>query len=87
MAYGKTQAAMSTAYHHGPSDGINGRTSEVDILMRAAKKINERDALTQKMRELDNEINELCREYGDVMRVWGVSITVLRRALQARGIA
>lgn len=87
MAYGKTQVATSTSYHPIPPAGISGRDIELDVLNRAAEKIKERDELTQKMRELDNEINVLCREYGDVMRVWGVSITVLRRALQARGIA
>ena len=58
--------------------------SEQQVINEAAQLLAQRDMLTQQLRALDATISNCCREYGDVMRVWGVSPEHLRRAVNAR---
>lgn len=87
MANGKIPTETSTVYLRSRFDGISGRSSEADILKRAAEKINERDALTERLRELDNEISGLCLEFSAASGSWGINLTILRREMKLRGIA
>lgn len=58
--------------------------NEKQVITEAAALLAERDALAAKMRELDGRITQCCRDYGDVMRLWGVSPVHLRRAVDSR---
>ena len=59
---------------------------ERDILQDAATAMTERDRLYTALRDLDERITALCREYGDCTRRWGYAPHHLRRAVEARGL-
>jgi hypothetical protein len=59
---------------------------ERDILQDAAAAIAEHDRHYSAMRDLDERITALCREYGDCTRRWGYAPHHLRRAVEARGL-
>ena len=59
---------------------------ERDILQDAAAAMEEHDRLYSALRGLDEQINALCREYGDCTRRWGYAPHHLRRAVEARGL-
>jgi len=59
---------------------------ERDILQDAATALAEHDRLYGAMRDLDERIGALCREYGDCTRRWGYAPHHLRRAVEARGL-
>lgn len=59
---------------------------ERDILQDAAAAIAEHDRLYGALRDLDERIGTLCREYGDCTRRWGYAPHHLRRAVEARGL-
>lgn len=59
---------------------------ERDILQDAATAMAEHDRLYGAMRDLDDRIEALCREYGDCTRRWGYAPHHLRRAVEARGL-
>jgi hypothetical protein len=59
---------------------------ERDILQDAAAAIAEHDRLYSAMRDLDERIAALCREFGDATRRWGYAPLHLRRAVEARGL-
>lgn len=59
---------------------------ERDILQDAAAALAEHDRLYGAMRDLDERITALCREYGDCTRRWGYAPHHLRRAVEARGL-
>jgi hypothetical protein len=46
----------------------------------------EHDRLYSALRDLDERIGALCREYGDCTRRWGYAPHHLRRAVEARGL-
>lgn len=59
---------------------------ERDILQDAAAALAEHDRLYGALRDLDERITALCREYGDCTRRWGYAPHHLRRAVEARGL-
>ena len=59
---------------------------ERDILQDAATAMAEHDRLYSALRDLDEHINALCREFGDATRRWGYAPHHLRRAVEARGL-
>ena len=59
---------------------------ERDILQDAAAASGEHDRLYSALRDLDERIGTLCREYGDCTRRWGYAPHHLRRAVEARGL-
>lgn len=59
---------------------------ERDILQDAAAAMVEHDRLYSALRDLDERIGTLCREYGDCTRRWGYAPHHLRRAVEARGL-
>ena len=59
---------------------------ERDILQDAAAAIAEHDRLHNALRDLDERIGALCREFGDATRRWGYAPLHLRRAVEARGL-
>ena len=59
---------------------------ERDILQDAATAMVEHDRLYSALRDLDERIGALCREYGDCTRRWGYAPHHLRRAVEARGL-
>ena len=68
---------------------MNNATSprqERDILQEAATAMAEHDRLYSALRDLDERITALCREYGDCTRRWGYAPHHLRRAVEARGL-
>ena len=68
---------------------MNNATSprlERDILQDAAAALAEHDRLYSTARALDARIGALCREYGDVKRLYAFAPHHLRRAVEARGL-
>jgi hypothetical protein len=59
---------------------------ERDILQDAAAAIGEHDRLYSALRDLDERIGALCREYGDCTRRWAYAPRHLRNACTARGL-
>jgi hypothetical protein len=59
---------------------------ERDILQDAATALAEHDRLYSALRDLDERIGALCREYGDCTRRWAYAPHHLRRAVEARGL-
>ena len=59
---------------------------ERDILQDAATAMAEHDRLYSALRDLDERIGALCREYGNCTRRWGYAPHHLRRAVEARGL-
>ncbi len=59
---------------------------ERDILQDAATAMAEHDRLHSALRDLDERIAGLCREFGDATRRWGYAPLHLRRAVEARGL-
>lgn len=59
---------------------------EVSILTKASAMFYERDALADKLRTLDYQIQNQCLEYGQAMRVWMFTPLMLRKACKSRGL-
>jgi hypothetical protein len=59
---------------------------ERDILQDAAAAIAEHDRLHSALRDLDERIAALSREYRDCTQSWGYAPLHLRRAVEARGL-
>ena len=59
---------------------------ERDILQDAATAMAEHDRLHSALRDLDERIEALFREFGDATRRWGYAPLHLRRAVEARGL-
>jgi hypothetical protein len=59
---------------------------ERDILQDAAAAIAEHDRLHSATRVLDERITALCREYGDVKRLYGFAPHHLRKSCAAHGL-
>lgn len=62
------------------------RTSELDVLNIAADALRERDRLEQAMRDSNDRIRQLCRDWGDAAGLWGVAPHHLAQACRARGL-
>ena len=60
--------------------------TDMDILRDAADALREHDRLRQAMRDSDNRLRVLCRQYGEAARVWGVAPHHLAQACKARGL-
>jgi len=59
---------------------------ERDILQDAAAALAEHDRLYGAMRDLDERIGTLCREYGDVKRLYAFAPHHLRKICAAHGM-
>ena len=57
---------------------------EEEVVARAELALAKKDAIKDQLRQIDEEIRQCCKEYGEVMRVWGWSEDMLRRAVNAR---
>ena len=55
-----------------------------DLIHRAAQALAELDRATAAQRAAQARVDAMCREYGDAVRVWGVSPYHLRQAVEAR---
>jgi hypothetical protein len=56
----------------------------LDIIKRSKKAFKRADKIAQEKREVENEIRNLCREYGEACRVWNWQPHMLRQAVDAR---
>ena len=68
--------------------GINSVFSDLpdqEFFSAAAAYFTKRDALEAEMREIDRDISAVCRVFGDRLKLWGMSPTILRRELKLRG--
>lgn len=61
-------------------------TDEMAILREAAEALREYERRRQELKASEETLRVLCRRYGDVVRLWGVSPVHLRRACEARGL-
>lgn len=61
-------------------------TEEMAILREAAEALREHERRRQELKVSEEALRVLCRRYGDVVRLWGVSPVHLRRACEARGL-
>lgn len=57
---------------------------ELEIIKKARKAFDRADKIAAAKRQSDEEIRVLCREYGDVMGVWGWQSYMLRKEVDAR---
>jgi hypothetical protein len=55
-----------------------------DIMTRAALALAALDRAEVARRMAQAEVDAVCREYGDAMRVWGIGPHHLRQAVEAR---
>lgn len=55
-----------------------------EIIKKAHKAFKRADKLAREKRDNENEIRLLCREYGEVTKVWGWQSHMLRQAVEAR---
>lgn len=62
------------------------RVDEVEILMDAAAALQAQDLLKKMLRENEQHLRKLCREYDKAANVWGFQVHHLRRACEARGL-
>lgn len=60
--------------------------TDADLLQQAAEALREADRLRDAVRDSDNRLRALCRQYGQATRVWGFQPHHLRRACEARGL-
>jgi hypothetical protein len=60
------------------------KEQELEIIKEARKAFERADKIAAAKRKSDEEIRNLCRRYGDVMRVWGWQSHMLRQAVEAR---
>lgn len=58
--------------------------TEHEVIEAAEKVFERRDAAVLEMALVDAEITKLVRLYGEAMRMWGFTPTMLRRAVEAR---
>lgn len=59
--------------------------SDGEFYRTAADYLKARDALDGLLKQLDNEIRGVCREFGNREKTWGVGPIILRRELKLRG--
>lgn len=62
------------------------KADEIAVLKEAAKALKKHDKLKQEMREAEDTLRALCREYDVAAGVWGFQPHHLRRACEARGL-
>lgn len=62
------------------------KADEIAVLKEAAKALRKHDKLKQDMREAEEALRALCREYDVAAGVWGFQPHHLRRACEARGL-
>jgi len=60
--------------------------TEADILSEAAEALREADRLRAALRDSDNRLRALCRQYGQAAGVWGFAPHHLAQACKARGL-
>ena len=60
--------------------------TEADILSEAAEALREADRLRAALRDSDNRLRTLCRQYGQAAGVWGFAPHHLAQACRARGL-
>jgi len=54
------------------------------VMADAAAELEANENLRRALRRSDARVADLCREYGDAMRQWGVAPHHLRQAVEAR---
>lgn len=70
---------------HGQSRDIGViMMTDNEVILKAYKAFNERDRAACKLREIDDEIQCLVKDYSSVVRVWGFTPMMLRQAVRAR---
>ena len=60
--------------------------TEQDILQDAAEALQEHERLRAALRDSDNRLRVLCRQYGQAAGVWGFAPHHLAQACRARGL-
>lgn len=60
------------------------KDQEFEIIKEARKAFDRADKIAVAKRKSDEEIRNLCRRYGDVMRVWGWQAHMLRKEVDQR---
>lgn len=55
------------------------------IVVRAHKAIAKRDKAAAALREAEQELQTVTREYSVAMKLWGFTPTMMRQAVAARG--
>lgn len=55
------------------------------IVVRAHKAIAKRDKAAAALREAEQELQAVTREYSVAMKLWGFTPTMMRQAVAARG--
>ena len=60
--------------------------TEMDILKDAALALLEHDKRRLAVKESDETLRVLCRQWGEAAGLWGVSPDHLRRACETRGL-
>ena len=60
--------------------------TEQDILLAASEALREADRLRAALRDSDNRLRVLCRQYGQAAGVWGFAPHHLAQACRARGL-
>lgn len=58
--------------------------TDKEVIERARVAFAKQDALRQQMRDVEQEIKQVCRDYGNVMKVWAVRPEHVRFAVEAR---
>jgi hypothetical protein len=62
--------------------------TDIDVIHKAADAFKRRDQLAAELRAADEEIKGLVKQYSIAMKMWGVTPTMLRHAVDARlGVA
>jgi len=56
------------------------------ILRAAAKALKEHDRIKAKLREQEDHLSSVCRDYGSAYKIWGFRPEHLRQACVARGL-
>lgn len=60
--------------------------TEQEVLEEAAAAFREADELQRKQVEMDVRLRNLCRDWGETARVWGVAPYHLRKACIMHGL-
>lgn len=57
-----------------------------DILQDAAQELARNEKMRKALRDSDNRLRGLCRQYDRTSGTWGIQTQHLRRACEARGL-
>jgi hypothetical protein len=68
--------------------GINSVFSDLpdqEFFRIAATYFTKRDVIEAELKEIDRDLSVVCRAFGERLKLWGMSPTILRRELKLRG--